>query len=105
MRYGAAGQAEKLQAVVEFGAVTAILVDYGEEFGEVIPKKLRLQHGLARVHPVLVAPQSVDLAVVDQVAVGVRPIPARESIRAEPRVDEGQSGLHMRIGEVRIELL
>ena len=60
-------------------------------------------HTLTRGHPVLVAPQRVDLAVVAHEAVGLRPVPTGERIRREPRVDHGQVRLVVRLPQVRIE--
>ena len=43
-----------------------------------VAEQVRLKHGLAGVHPVDVAPQGVDFAVVGDVAVGVGALPAGE---------------------------
>ena len=40
-------------------------------------------------HPVGVAPDGVDLAVVDDVAVGVGPLPAGVGVGGEAGVDDG----------------
>ena len=57
---------------------------------------------MAGVHPVDVAPQRVDLAVVRQIPIRMRPVPARERVRAETRVDQRQRALHRRMREVGI---
>jgi len=42
----------------------------GRSFADILAKEVRLEHGLAGVHPVDVAPQRVDLTVVSHVPVG-----------------------------------
>ncbi len=59
------------------------------------------------MHPVDVAAERVDLAVVRDVAIGMRAVPARERVGAEARVDQRQRGFHQRVvqvGEVLVEL-
>ena len=59
------------------------------------------------MHPVDVAPQRVDLAVMREVAVGVRPVPARKRVRAESGMHQRESRFHRRlhqVGEVAFEL-
>ena len=102
---GAAGEVQELEAVVELRRVAAVLLDDGEELLEVVAEQPRAQHRLARVHPVLVAPESVDLAVVDQVAVRVRPLPAREGVGAEAGVDEDDGRFEERVRQVGVVAL
>ncbi len=64
-----------------------------------------LQQRLARGHPVAVAAQRVDLAVVRHVAVRVRERPRRERVGREPGVHDGQRARHALVGEVRVERL
>ena len=103
VRQRAAVQGQELEAVVELRRVAAIFLDDRKDFFDVVAEKLRGQHALARVHPVLVAAQGVDLAVMDQVTIRVSPPPARKRIGAEARVHHGDGGFHLRIGQVRIE--
>ena len=104
---GAAGEVEELEAVVEHGRVGAVLLDDRQQLGQVAAEPLGAQHRLPRLHPVDVAPEGVDLAVVDEVAVGVGPFPAREGVGGEPGVDQGDGRLHARVlqlGEVEGQL-
>ncbi|SCE61033.1 hypothetical protein GA0115253_108983 [Streptomyces sp. Termitarium-T10T-6] len=75
------------------------------------PVELRLaeelggQLGLAGLHPVAVALDRVDLAVVRDEAVRVGQRPAREGVGGEPGVDQGDRGGEAAVGEVREERL
>ena len=60
----------------------------GRIFCDVVAERRRLEQRLARVHPVDVAAQRVDLAVVRDVAVRVRAVPARERVGGEARVHQ-----------------
>ena len=78
-------------------------MDNGLELLNVLAEERRGELRLAGVHPVDVAAQGVDLAVVRHVAVGVRAVPTREGVRAETRVDQREGAFHAGIGEVGIE--
>ena len=64
------------------------------------PSRSDCEQRLARLHPVDVAAQRVDLAVVRDVAVGVRQRPRRERVGAEALVHQRQRRLERRIGEI-----
>ena len=98
-----AREVEELEAVVEHRRVRAARVDDGEDLRDVPPEELGLDHRLAGVHPVDVAAQRVDLAVMDEVAVGMGPLPAREGVGAEARVHDAQGRLEGGVREVEIE--
>ncbi len=105
---GPAGHQQELQHVVEGPGVGAVGLDDGEELGELILEEIALHDALSRVHPVRVAAQRVDLAVVRHEAVGLRPVPRRKRVRGEPRVHHGEVrgvvGV-AEVGEVGKELL
>ena len=67
-------------------------------------EQLGVDEGLAGAHPVLVALDGVDLAVVGDVAVGVRERPRREGVGREPRVHEGERRLEALVAQVGEEL-
>ena len=71
----AAGRSEQLQRVVETSRVAARLVDDRQELLDVVAQQVGLKPPLARAHPVHVAAQGVDLAVVGQVAEGLGQLP------------------------------
>ena len=58
------------------------------------PKSFGFEHRLARVHPVDVAAQRVDFAVVRDVTIRMRAVPARESVRAEAGMNQRQRAFH-----------
>ena len=79
----------------------------GRSFCEVVAEQLAPQQTLTGAHPVDVAAQRVDLAVVRDVAVWVRERPRRKGVRAEPLVHERQRRFEVRIRQVwkhRLEL-
>ena len=67
----APGHEQELEHVVEVARVRAVGLDDGEELLQLLPEQLRAQYAFARVHPVAVAQQRVDLAVVAHGAVGL----------------------------------
>jgi hypothetical protein len=100
VRERAAGEDEQLERVVEHRRVAAVRVDDREDLLDVVAEELGLEERLAGVHPVDVAAERVDLAVVRDVAVRVRAVPARERVRAEARVDERERRLHRGVLQV-----
>jgi hypothetical protein len=92
---------EELEHVVEDGGVAAALDHDGQDPLEVVAEEARAAEGLARPHPVDIAPQRVDLAVVGDVAIRMRERPGRERVGREALVDQGQCGLDERVRHVR----
>ncbi len=97
-------EVQELEHVVEHGRVGAVGVDDGEDLLEVVAEEPGRHLALARVHPVDVAAQRVDLAVVGDEPVRVGAGPAGEGVGGEPGVDHGDGRRHLRVGQVRIEL-
>jgi len=98
-----AGEGQELQAVVELGRVARPLDDDGEDLLQVVAEELRAHRALARAHPVDVAAQGVDLAVVGHIAEGLGEVPGRKGIGAIALMDERDLGFHALVGEVRVE--
>ena len=73
-------------------------------FFEILAEELRRHLALARVHPVDVAAQRVDLAVVGDEPVGVGAGPAGEGVGGEPGVHHGDGRRHLWIRQVRVEV-
>ena len=65
----------------------------GSTFSRSSPSTSDCEQRLARLHPVDVAAQRVDLAVVRDVAVRVGERPGREGVRAEPLVHQRERRL------------
>ena len=90
---------EKFERVVEHGGVGAALVDHGENAVHVLAgENARVHRLLAGEHPVGVAADRVDLAVVHNQAVRVRALPARVRVR-------GKAGVHHRHGALAVGVL
>ena len=107
VRQRAAREHEQLEHVVEGRRVRAARPDDRQHLREVVAEELRRELRLARAHPVDVAAQRVDLAVVRDQPVRVRELPARERVRREARVHERErvcEALVEQIGEVAAEL-
>jgi hypothetical protein len=62
----------------------------GSSFLRSSPEQIGREVRLARVHPVDVAAQGVDFAVVRHVTVRMRAFPGRKRVRAEARMHEAQ---------------
>jgi len=107
VRQRAPAHHQRLEHVVEHRRVAARRVHHRPQVLEVVTEERRGELALARAHPVDVAAQGVDLAVVGNHPVGVRPRPAREGVGREARVHERQGRDHRQlreIGEVGVEL-
>ena len=87
----APAEVEQLEHLVEGGRVARAGGADREDAAEVAGDQVRPQERLAGAHPVAVARDGVDLAVVGEVAVRVGERPARERVGREPRVDERQA--------------
>ncbi|GFZ47935.1 hypothetical protein JCM24511_05682 [Saitozyma sp. JCM 24511] len=81
---------EELKHVVKRGRVGTARLDDRVEQVELVLEVLRLEVTLARAHPVLVAPDGVDLTVVSGPSHGLRTVPRGEGVSGETRVDEGK---------------
>ncbi len=103
VRQVAAGEVEQLEHLVEVGRVGRGRRADREEPADVARQLRRGQQRLAGVHPVLVAADRVDLAVVRDEAVRVGQRPRRERVRREPRVDQGDRAAYPAVGQVREE--
>jgi hypothetical protein len=86
---------QELERVVEAGRVRLALVGDRPQLGDVVAEQLGIDGRLARRHPVDVAAQRVDLAVVGDHAVRMRELPRREGVGREALVDEDQGGLEL----------
>ena len=100
LRQRAAAHDDQLEDVVELGGVGTVGVHDREDLREFLAEQRASQERLAGLHPVDVAVEGVDLAVVRDVVVRVRTFPAREGVGREARVDKREGGVHRRVGEV-----
>jgi hypothetical protein len=108
VRQRAAGEHEQLEGVVEHRRVGTVGVHDRENLLDVVAEDGALEQRLAGVHPVDVAAEGVDLAVVREIAVGMRAFPAGEGVRREARVDQREGRLHrgvLQVGKIVIHLV
>ena len=80
----AAGEVQELERVVEARRVRSPVAADRIELLQIVAEERRLHRALAGLHPVLVALDGVDLAVVRQVAEGVREVPRTHRVRVAP---------------------
>ena len=76
VRERASGEHEQFEAIVEHGGIAAIGIDDRQDLFDVVAEEIGFEQRLACVHPVDVAAQGVDFAVVRHVAVRMGAIPA-----------------------------
>ena len=84
----AAGEHQELEHVVEVRRVASAFAHDRQHLAQVVAEQLGRELRFARAHPVDVAAQRVDLAVVRDHPVRMRELPARERVRREARVHE-----------------
>ena len=88
VRQRAAAERQQLDHVVELRRVALAGHDDREQPLEPAGELRALQLAAPRLHPVAVAAQRVDLAVVRDVAERLREVPRRERVGREPRVHD-----------------
>ncbi|EWC63630.1 hypothetical protein UO65_1037 [Actinokineospora spheciospongiae] len=100
VRQAAPTQVQQLQHLVEGRGVRTGRVDHRVEPIEVAADQVRGQQRLAGAHPVAVAADGVDLAVVRDVAERVRQRPRREGVGGEAGVHQRDGGDQPLVGQV-----
>lgn len=93
---------EEIQHIVEAGGVRAGGVDEGSRFLQIGDQRRR-KFVAARLGPLAVAGDGVDLAVVGQIAKRLRQRPARAGVGGEALVEDADGRLHTDVGEIQIE--
>ena len=91
---------QKLEHVVQNRGIGALAVDDGHHALKIVLQHGAVQVGLAGADPVDVALEGVDLAVVDDKAVGVRALPAGRGVGGVARVDERHGRLDGGVVEI-----
>ena len=94
---------QDLQRVVDAGGVRLAVRDQRPHLVEVRPDQVGRHRTAARIHPVDVAADGVDLAVMRQEAVRVRQLPGREGVGGEALVHQRQRRLGQRVAQVLVE--
>ena len=91
---------QKFERVVEAGGVRLAFVGNRPELGDVVAEQFGIDRSLPCRHPVDVAAQRVDLAIMRDHAEGVRQLPRGKSIGGETLVDQCQRGLEALVNKV-----
>jgi len=97
---GAAAEVQQLEHLVEGRRVGVLGRHDGKGARQVAGDEVGAEQRLAGPHPVAVALDGVDLAVVGEQPEGVRQLPRREGVRREPGVHERQRRLDALVGQV-----
>ena len=100
----ATGHLQQFQRIIETGSVAGAGGHNGRNLLNVVAEQGRLELGLAGVHPVAVAAQGVDFAVVGQVPVRVGQLPVPQGVGAETRVDQGKGADQGLIVQVQVKI-
>ena len=95
---------QEFERVVEAGGVALALIGDRPQPGDVLAVQLGGHGGLARRHPVDVAAQRVDLAVMRDHPVGMRQRPGRERIRGKALVHQRERAREIGLVQVGIVL-
>ena len=95
---------QEFERVVEAGGVALALIGDRPQPADVLAVQFRMHRGLARRHPVDVAAQRVDLAVMGDHPVRMRQRPGREGVGREPLMHQRQRALEIGLAQVGIVL-
>ena len=93
----------ELQRVIQLGRVGTALVDNGQYLGHVIFQIVGANGLLTGQHGIHVAADGIDLAVMQDKAVGVGTIPAGGRVGGEAAVHHADGGLVIRVLQIKIE--
>ena len=96
---------QQLEHVVEAGGVALPGGNQRKQLLQVVADDVAPQVRLARLQAVQVAAQRVDLAVVREVAEGVRELPRGEGVGGVALVDERERAFEVRVVQVLVEAL
>ena len=105
MRQGTAGQHKQFDGVVQGSGIAAIGLDDGVEFLNVIAPKWRSEYGLTSSHPVAVAFDGIDFAVVAQVAERMSQLPSGKRVGGKALVHHADGTDGVWVSKVLIELV
>ena len=105
MQNVASGQHQHLHRVIEAGRIRSSRLDDRFQQIDVFTPDFRHQLRLSSVHPVAIASNRVDLAIVPKNAERLAERPGRESVRAIPFVVQADRSLEFGIREISIKFL
>ena len=93
---------QEFERVVEAGGVRLAFVGDRPQLRDVVAEQLRIDARLARRHPVDVAAQRIDLAVMGDHAVRMGEPPGREGVGGEALMHQRQRGLEARVEQILV---
>ena len=99
--HGIAALHQEFERIVETGGVRLAFVGDRPQLGNVVAEQGRGDRSLARRHPVDVAAQRVDLAVMRDHAIGMGELPGREGVGREALMHQRDGGLDALVAQVR----
>ena len=103
VRQAVAAQVQQFEHLVEASAVRGARSADREDLLHVRAEHVGFDERLTGPHPVLVAGDGVDLAVVGDAAERVGQRPGRKGVGGEPRVNHAQRALHPLVLQVQVE--
>ena len=92
---------QKFERIVKARRIGLAFIRDRPELGNFSPEKFGINRGLARRHPVHIAAQRVDLAIVRDHAIRMRERPSRECIGGEALMHQRNSRLQAWIAQIR----
>ena len=94
---------EKFQRVVQHGRIRSVPADDRQHLVHVLPHTGGMHGFFAREHTVRIAADGIDLAVVQNIAVRMRALPARCGVGGKARVHRGDHALVILVPQISIE--
>ena len=94
---------QKFERIVETGCIRLPVRDDRPHFVEIGAHQVRFHRAAASVHPVHIAANRIDLAIMCDKAIGVCELPAREGVGRKSLVDERQRRLAQRVTQIVIK--
>ena len=92
---------QKFQRIIQHGGIGAVRIDGRKHLIELIPQMLRLHVFLSGKHLVVISPDRVDLSVMHDETVRMRPLPAGVGVGGEAGVHDGDGGRIVRALQIR----
>ena len=94
---------QQFERIVETGRVRLAMRDQRPHLVEIDAEKVALHRAAARIHPVHIAANRVDLAVVSGEAIGVGEPPAGEGVGGEALVHQAEGGCAGLVAQIVVE--
>src|SRR6185436_14195859 len=103
MRQRTTSESEQLQHVVDRRRIALLLATNREQAGQSLAESRRRHDAFADTHPVEIAAQRIDLAVVTEEPVWMRQPPRREGVGRESRMHQRDGADEIVLAEILVE--